>query len=309
MIKEYIIIGEETEWPLNGLLTLPEGEGPYPAIVFVHGSGSSDMNSAVYNVKPFKDFADGLAKHNIACIRYDKRTFTHAKRMLKKIGSDFTVWHETIEDAILAANMLKNDPRIDPNKVFIAGLSMGGTLAPRIDEEGGNFAGLIILAGTPRRLEDVMKSQSEDFINSARGIVKWLVKLQAKKLHPKFDNIYTMSDEKAKKKPIAGSINAFYFKDMGKRQVKEYLEATSKPVLVLQGDADFHLSVEKDFNEYQRILKNNPNASFKLYPGLNHVFMPSVHGDIKKMKQEYSKPQNVADYVIDDIAEWVHSQS
>ena len=309
MIKEHIIIGEESEWPLNGLLTIPEGDGPYPAVVLVHGSGGSDMNSSVFNVKPFKDFADGLTKRNIACIRYDKRTFTHGKRMLKKLGGDFSVWHETIEDAILATNILKNDPRIDPNKVFIAGLSMGGMLAPRIDEEGGNYAGLIIMAGTPRRLEEVMKSQSEDFLNSASGIVKWIVKMQTKKLHPKFDKIYDLSDEKAKKKPIIGNhIKAFYLKDMGKRRVKEYLETSEKPILVMQGEADFHVSVEKDFNEYQRILKNNPNASFKLYPGLNHVFMPSVHGDIKKVKQEYSKPQNVADYVIDDIAAWVHNQ-
>jgi len=53
------------------------------------------------------------------------------------------------------------------------------------------------------------------------------------------------------------------------------------------------------------ILGDRPNASFKLYPGLNHLFMPSVYGDIKKGLKEYKKAQNVEDYVIDDIAVWI----
>ena len=47
MISEKIIVGEGTEYPLNGLLTLPEGEGPFPAVVFVHGSGASNMDEKI----------------------------------------------------------------------------------------------------------------------------------------------------------------------------------------------------------------------------------------------------------------------
>ena len=325
MIEEKIIIGSGGEWPLNGLLTLPGSNGesvagsgaealgggeaeakPHPAVVFVHGSGASDMNSKVFKVEPFKDLAAGLAKHGIASIRYDKRTFVHGKKMVKTLGGELTIWDETIEDAILAANMLRDDPRIDPNRIFIAGLSMGGMLAPRIDAEGGNFAGLIIMAGTPRRLETVMKSQVEDFINNSRGLIKWIAKKQTKKLLAKCDNLYEMSDEEAKKmKFINRHTKMFYLKDLGKKQVKEYLEVSMKPVFVMQGDGDFHVSVEHDFEEYKRILQNHPNATFKLYEGLNHVFMPTVYGDIKKAKKEYSKPQNVADHVIEDIANWI----
>ena len=306
-MEEKIIIGEGGAYPLNGLLTIPEGgEGPYPAVVFVHGSGSSDMDSKVYKVRPFKDLAEGLAKHNIASIRYDKRSWTHGKKMVKELGGELTVWEETIEDATLAGNILRNDPRINSDKVFIAGLSMGGMLAPRIDEEGGNFAGLIIMAGTPRRLEEVMRAQAKEFIDSSKGLIRWIAKKQTKKLHAKFDNLYDMSDEEAKKTPVMGKyLMAYYLKDMGKKQVRDYLEACTKPVFVMQGDGDFHVSVEEDFEEYKRILQNHPDATFKLYPGLNHVFMPVVYGDIKKVKQEYSKPQHVVDYVIGDIADWI----
>jgi dienelactone hydrolase len=224
-----------------------------------------------------------------------------------KVIKTFTVKEETIEDAILAANILRNDSRIDPNRIFIAGISMGGMLAPRIDAEGGNFAGLIILAGTPRRIEEVMKTQLEDdSLKVSGGLISWLVGRQMKKMMPTLENLYNMSDEEAKNTRIMGGISAFYYKDMGKKRVSEYLENSTKPVLVMHGEADFQVSVEKDFNEYKRILQNHPNASFKLYPNLNHTFMPSVCGEIKTAKKEYSKPQNVPDYVMKDMAEWIN---
>jgi len=306
MKEESIVVG--SEFPLNGLLTIPKGEKePYPAVVFVHGSGSSDMNSKVYNIRPFKDLAEGLAKHNVASIRYDKRSFIYPKSFK---GGDFTVKEETIDDAIMATNILRKDSRIDSKRIFIVGLSMGGMLAPRIDVEGGNYAGLIILAASPRRLEDIMKSQVEDMVGKSNALMRWLINKQSKKLFTKFENIYDMSDEEAKKIPVLGKhVMALYFKDMGKKRVSEYLEATSKPILIMQGDGDFHVCIKKDFEEYKKILKNHSNATFKLYPGLNHVFMPVVYGDIKKVKKEYSKPQHVADYVITDIAEWINKKT
>jgi hypothetical protein len=75
----------------------------------------------------------------------------------------------------------------------------------------------------------------------------------------------------------------------------------------MHGDGDFQVSTEKDFNEYKRILQNHPNAAFKLYPGLNHVFMPVVCKGLKSAKEEYSKPQHVESYVISDMAQWINN--
>jgi len=303
---EKIVVGSGSEFPLNGLLTIPKvGHSPYPAVVFVHGSGSSNMDGKTYNVRPFKDFAEGLSKRGVASIRYDKRSFAHPRKIAKALNT-FTVKEETIEDAIKAATILRNDSRIDSDRVFVAGHSLGGMLAPRIDAEGGNFTGLIILGGTPRRLEEVMRAQLEDdSLNTSKGLISWLITRQIRKMLPKLDSIYSMSDDEAMNIRTMGGITAMYYKDMGKKPVSEYLQSTTKPILVMHGEADFQVSLENDFEEYKRILQNHPNASFKLYPGLNHVFMPSVCGDVKTPKVEYSKSQNIPDYVIADIAEWI----
>ena len=83
MIQEKIIIGENTNHPLSGILTLPDNiDKPVPAIVLVHGSGPSNMDEKVGKLTPFKDLAEGLASRGIAVIRYDKRTYAHKKQFI-----------------------------------------------------------------------------------------------------------------------------------------------------------------------------------------------------------------------------------
>ena len=82
MIQESIILGQNTRYPLKGLLTLPAGSGPFPALVLVHGSGSSNMDEKIGKLTPFRDIAQGLAARGIACIRYDKRSYAHGLKMV-----------------------------------------------------------------------------------------------------------------------------------------------------------------------------------------------------------------------------------
>lgn len=304
MTEEKIIIGEGTEFPLNGILTLPENpEKPVPAVVFVHGSGSSNMDEKVMKLTPFKDLAEGLGRHGIASIRYDKRSFAHGRKMLKK-GS-LTVREEVIEDAVLASEMLKNDPRIDSEKVFIIGHSMGAMLAPRIDFEGGNFKGLILMAGTLDTLEEVLFRQLEEMKNGKSKIMSWVASAQYKKFRKSFENLYEVSDEEAKKRKYAGGVDLYYFKEMGKHRAEDYLGKTEKPVLIMQGSRDLQVNVERDFGGYKRAFGKKDNFSFRLYEGLNHCFVPALYDDISKATKEFSKERHIGENVISDIAGWI----
>ena len=306
MIQEKIVIGEK--YPLDGLLTIPNtGTAPYPAVVFVHGSGSSNMDSKVYAVTPFKDIAEGLAAHGVASIRFDKRTWTHAKQVLKDYKKNFTVNEEAIEDAIFAKDLLLKDARIHPNQIYVAGLSLGGMLAPRITAEG-DFAGTIILAGSPRRMEDVLMQQQNDFLATANGFLKWLVGKQVNKLQTSFENIDKMSDEEAMNKKFAGGTTYYYIKEMGSKPAQMYLQSSEKPVLVMHGEMDVQVSLKHDFEAYKEILANHPNATFKLYPGLGHAFTKTENTKVSKAIKDFKRSgQTVDPIVISDIAEWVKS--
>ena len=306
MIEEKIIVGEGTQYPLKGCLTLPtDVSNAVPAVVFVHGSGSSNMDEKVGKLTPFRDLAHGLAAHGIASVRYDKRTFAHAFKLLRDKSLTVTVKEETIEDAILATELLRGDPRIDPANIFIIGHSMGAMLAPRIDKEGGNYRGLILLAGTPRRLEEVMVEQNNEVLAEMKGLARRLVEKQIKKLNGTFDGLYEMSDEDAKKKKLGGGVTLYYFKEMGEPPVESYLKNLKKPILVMQGEKDFQVKADTDFRLYKELLADHPNASFILYENLNHAFVPSVYGSISKAKQEYGVEQHIGENVIADIARWI----
>ena len=310
MIEKKIIVGEGTEYPLNGILTLPDAtspDAPVPAVVFVHGSGASNMDEKVMKLTPFKDLAEGLAAHGIASIRYDKRSFAHGRKMLKE--GDVTVISETIEDAVLAAGILREEPSVDPGKIFIIGHSMGAMLAPRIDAEGGAFAGLVLMAGTPRTLDEVMMGQNEDVLRKVKGLTRWIVKKQVAKLEKTFAPLHEMTDEEAKKVKVGGGTTLYYFKEMAVHPAADYLLAGTKPVLILQGDKDFQVSVEKDFNAYKVLLKDRPNVTYRLYEGLNHAFVPAISDNIMKMKQEYGVERHIGEEVISDLASWIHEQT
>ncbi|MBR3954243.1 MAG: alpha/beta fold hydrolase [Clostridia bacterium] len=308
MIEEKIIVGENTKYPLNGLLTLPDDmTKPVPAVVFVHGSGASNMDEKVGKLTPFKDLAQGLARHGIASLRYDKRSFAHGFKLLRDKSLEVTVKVETIDDVILATELLKKDARIDLERVYIIGHSMGGMLAPRIDAEGGNFTGLIIMAGSPRKLEDIILDQNEAALHSTKGLVNWIVKKQVAKFAAMFDGMDQLSDEEAKKKKMGGGTTLYYFKEMGEHPASDYLLATEKPILILQGEKDFQATADKDFAAYKQLLAGKNNVTFRLYENLSHAFVPSVYGNIMKAKQEYNVEQHISETVIGDIANWINT--
>ena len=304
MTEEKIVIGEGTEFPLNGILTLPKNlEKSVPAVVFVHGSGSSNLDEKVMKLTPFKDLAEGLGKLGIASVRYDKRSFAHGRKMLK--AGNLTVKEEVIEDAVLASELLKSDPRIDSENVFIIGHSMGAMLAPRIDAEGGNFKGLVLLAGTLDTLDGVLFRQIDEMKNGKNKIISWVASAQEKKLKKSFEGLYEISDEEAKKRKYMGGVNLYYFKEMGEHRAADYLAKTEKPVLIMQGSRDLQVSAEKDFGEYKRTFGDRDNFSFRLYEGLNHCFVPALYDDISKATKEFSVERHIGENVISDIAGWI----
>lgn len=309
MKQESIVLNAGGKYPLNGLLTLPEGDGPFPAAVLVHGSGSSNMDEKVGKMTPFRDLAEGLASQGIACVRYDKRSFAHGLKMLRDKRLMITVKEETIDDAISALNLLKADPRINPDQVFLIGHSMGAMLAPRIDAEGGDCRGLVLLAGTPRKLEEVLKDQVEEQLSQMPALLR---KLSGKRMHQliaQFDGMYELSDEEAKTKKIGGGTTVYYFKEMGEHPAGAYLKNLEKPLLVMQGGKDFQAKADVDYRGYQDLLAGKPTVTFRLFEELNHCFVPAICTDISKAKKEYSTERHIGPEVITQIARWIHKNA
>jgi len=297
LTEEEIIVGEGTAYPLPGTLTLPKNaSGPLPAVVLVHGSGPNDRDETVGPAKPFRDLAWGLAQQGIAVLRYDKRTYVHGNSFTPDMLAKFTVKEETVDDAVAAAKLLKNDKRVDASKVYVVGHSLGGMLAPRIDADGGDFAGLAILAGSPRTLWEIIADQNAAVIaamdkdDPAKKESETLVAAELEKAK----SIGRLTDEEAQSQTVFG-VPAYYFKEMDARGAAELSAKLTKPVLVLQGASDVQVYADKDYAMWQEVLEHNANADFKLYPELNHFFT----------RDSDSGDNRVDPQVAQDLADWI----
>jgi len=312
-----IIVGEGTAFPLNGILSMPDDVADQvPAVVIVHGSGASDMNGTIPGLSnaPYREIAEFLAVNGIATIRYDKRTFSHGSQMVQELGGSLTVWEETIEDVLLATEILRADSRIDSDRIYVIGHSLGGILAPRIYAEGGDFAGLILMGATSRPLLEVLVEQARASIYTAIELGLSEEEDMAEMLDDVdeivelLERLLDMSDEEAKEASVpmfGGSVMAYYFKDLMVHSFENYAVNLAVPVMVMQGGRDFQIRADVDFAVLQEMFAERDDVSFHLYDELNHSFMRSTASNFIEHAESMRTPGHVYIPALQDIVDWI----
>ncbi len=290
------------EWALPGTLTIPNGNGPFPAIVLVHGSGPNDRDETIGPNKPFRDIAWGLASRGVAVLRYDKRTYVYPAKMVQL--KNLTYNDETIDDAAAAVSLLSTSDKIDPRRVFVLGHSLGGYLLPRIALAAPQAAGLVSLAGATRPLEDIILDQYT-YIFSLGGTISADEQKQLDNLKQQIARVKDPSlslDTPSSDLPLG--IPASEWLDVRGYDPAQTAKDLKQPMLILQGENDYQVSMQ-DFQGWKNALSSRSNVTFKSYTKLNHLFM-TVEG--KSTPDAYSVPGHVLDQVIDDIAGWIKGQ-
>lgn len=285
------------EWSLPGTLTVPAGDGPFPAVVLVHGSGPNDRDETVLASKPFRDLAWGLASQGIAVLRYEKRTREYGSRI--KDDRTLTVKEEVIDDALEAVKLLRQNKAIDGKRVFVLGHSLGAMMAPRIGAADPKLAGLIVMAGAARPVPELMVEQTR-YIASLSGPLTDEDKANLRELEADVAKVMDPKLSADSGGKVLGAYPAYW---LSLRDCKPHEEAArlKVPLLVLQGERDYQVTMA-DFALWQKALAGRPNATLKSYPKLNHLF---AEGEGKSKPEEYGKASHVSREVIDDLAGWV----
>jgi pimeloyl-ACP methyl ester carboxylesterase len=324
--EDVTFMNEKANIELAGTLTIPNGEGPFPAVVLVSGSGSQNRNEELLGHKPFWVIADHLSRNGIVVLRYDDRGVGKSKGTpLNATTADFAT------DAEAAFSYLLSRKETDPALTGIAGHSEGGLIAPIIAARNPKVAFVISLAGTGVKGEEILHTQNYDIsiasgndpvetlkgISLNRKLFAVLKKENDNKVAAeKINAIYRKALEKQKKSPeeidialksLSNSLNPVSFYWMRYFMITnpaDFWEKVKCPVLALNGDKDLQVSAKVNLPAIEKALRKGRNDSFKIVslPGLNHLFqhtatgLPSEYGDIE---------ETISPEVLGIITNWI----
>jgi dienelactone hydrolase len=289
------------QWRLPGTLTLPAASAKLsPAVVLVHGSGPEDRDETIGANKPFRDLAWGLASKGVAVLRYEKRTKQYPITDWKQGHGHFTVQEETIDDALSAVAQLRLTPGIDPKRIFVLGHSLGGMLAPRIGQADPQIAGLIIMAGSVRPFEEIIVDQTR-YILSLAGKASPEGDAYLSEVQANVNKLKKLTSADISSPTILFGAPVAYWLDLRQYDPLATAKQLKSRVLILQGERDYQVTL-KDYEIWKSALGSQSGVTFKLYPRLNHLFIP---GDGKSAPAEYEQAGHVEEKVVSDIAEWI----
>jgi uncharacterized protein len=300
-----IVVGEG-QFALPGALTLPKGEGPFPLVILVHGSGANDRDETIGGAKPFRDLAAGLAGKGIAVLRYDKVTAEHSLKVAAQ--PRFSLEDETVADALRAVELAKTLKELDPDNIFIAGHSQGGYALPLMLQkpQGASIKGAVLLSAPSGNISEVIVEQQELALQRLKetGQPAALIAQQEAAVAVYKSMVDTINDPAYSVDRLPEQFpmgDPYWWIEQRDYQPGELAKTQSTPMFIAQGENDWQVTM-KQYEGWKEALKARSNVTFASYPSVNHLL--AEYGSVS-IGMEYGQPSNVATSLIEDVANWV----
>jgi pimeloyl-ACP methyl ester carboxylesterase len=291
---------------LAGTLTRPRGEGPFPAVLLISGSGPQDRNGTIFGHKPFLVIADALTRRGIAVLRVDDRGVGQSTGNSTQATLD-----DMAADAEVGVEYLKSRQDVDAKRVGLIGHSEGGIVGPLVASRSAGIAFLVLLAGTGVTGEQVSYKQAE-LIALGAGASPEAITAQRNWQQTVFRILKTEPGTKAAMEKIRAawtrlnaslpadqraaltgeevqaakaemdaqiaSITSPEVRSMLFHDPAEVLRKVKAPVLALNGSGDLQVSAEQNLPPIAAALASGGNEDFtvSVLPGLNHLFQTCV---------------------------------
>lgn len=320
---------------LAGTLTIPRGNGPFPCVVMVSGSGPQDRDETLLGHRPFLVIADHLTRNGIAVLRYDDRGVGKSTGTFATATSD-----EFAQDALAAIAFVKHRKGIDGRRLGIVGHSEGGLIAPMCAARSKDVAFIVMLAGPGMRGAELLALQGK-LIGIAAGMPESAAELQAVESGELYALVAagksdeevkaqlrlvalrqlkrspegsSMSDEELGRqadKVVAeqgGELLSPWFRRFLAYDPRVDLEKVTCPVLALNGEKDLQVPPKENLSRIEAALRvaGNADVTTTELAGLNHLFQTSATGSPSEYGQieETFSPQ-----ALEIIAKWIRTRS
>ena len=270
---------------LRGSLLLPSGEGPFPLVVIVGGAGATDRDGNNYNVPgrcdSMRSLAFALRDLGVATYRYDKRGA--GESYVLGGGEGDLVFGDYVDDAAAVIRSFQGDARFA--RLVVAGHTEGGLVAAaavrRIADGAGagvrGVDGLILLCASGRTAIETVDAGLADLpaeLKAEAGAI--MDSLEAGKPWPSPSD-YFADFFRPSFQPYL--ISWFGF------DIRKELAATGVPLLIVQGDYDFQVTLSEAF----LLAQARPDAAAVVIPGMNHV-LKEVPQELDENYRSFSDP-------------------
>ncbi|WP_214406025.1 alpha/beta hydrolase family protein [Pseudonocardia lacus] len=308
---------------LAGTLTLPEGEGPFAAVVMITGSGPQDRDEALAGHKPFLVLSDAMTRAGYAVLRVDDRGVGGS-------GGDYAAgrYDDMAADVLAGVSYLAGRPEIDRARIGLFGHSEGGYLAPlAAQRSAGGVAFVVMMAGPAVTGEEILARQNELLLAQA-GLPQAEIDAQLAYVRQLAQLLRAGDEQGARQltrdriaeqlaalpedqRPPADQIDAQVEASFVEyRRLVPYdpapaLSALSVPVLAFFGEKDLQVPAEQSEPVLTGLLSDNPDATVRTLPGLNHLMQPAQTGS----PAEYGAIETtVAPEVLDLVTGWLRER-
>lgn len=294
---------------LAGTLTIPEGNGPFPAVIMITGSGAQNRDEAIMGHKPFFVIADWLTRNGVAVLRYDDRGVGKSQGIYATATSA-----DLATDAEAAFLFLKENPKIKPGAIGLMGHSEGGLIAPIVASANPDVAFIVSLAGPGVTGEQIILRQaadigrlsgvSEDKIRESNETNKKLYTViksekDDQKAETKVLETYRkiLTDQKLSSDLVEEGVNNLrasfganvypWFRYFITTDPADFWKNVKCPVLALNGERDVQVCADINLPAIEKTLQSSGNKNVKIIklPGLNHLFQHCTTG----LPGEYSR--------------------
>lgn len=307
---------------LAGTLTLPAGDGPWPAALLISGSGAQDRDETLFSHKPFLVLADHLTRRGVAVLRVDDRGVGGSSA-----GPTGATSEDFAGDVLAGVRFLADRPEIDAARIGLIGHSEGGLIAPLAAlREPDLLAFLVLLAppGVPgEAILDLQAEllaraagQDEEAIAANRALQERLFAIlketgltdderRSRLLDVLADAPADVLDSAAREEMMEAQVEQLmtpWFRFFLVHDPGPVLEPLEIPVLALIGAKDLQVPPEQNLPALRSAFRGHPDATVAELPGLNHLFQTAETGAI----HEYGQiEETFAPAALERIADWM----
>jgi pimeloyl-ACP methyl ester carboxylesterase len=302
---------------LAGTLTLPQGKGPFPAVVMITGSGAQDRDENIFGHRPFAVIADRLTRNGVAVLRVDDRGFAKSTgNFAAATDDDFAV------DTAAQVAFLRKRADIDPARIGLIGHSEGGLVAPKVAAKDPKVAFIVLMAGPGVPLGEVLRAQRQA-LGPAMGVsAEQLRRSQALVDHVDAAMRGAKDDADAEARaltviraeagdlaptPAIQQLAAKQFASGWMRTLTDYdpgptLAKVKCPILALNGSKDGQVPPDQNLPAIRAATKANRDVTIVELPNLNHLFQTAKTGAVG----EYADiEETVAPIALDTMTDWI----